>query len=85
MPRIGMWSISSSKPIVAIHPLQCLCFPSVDLPTVRILTVFPGASAEEIETQVSQRIEEAVNTVEGSTNCAPSPAKVVPWSSSPSI
>jgi multidrug efflux pump subunit AcrB len=35
------------------------------LPTVRILTVLPGASAEEIETQVSQRIEEAVNTVEG--------------------
>ena len=40
-------------------------FPSVDLPTVRIQTVLPGASPEEIETQVSQRIEEAVNTVEG--------------------
>jgi len=40
-------------------------FPSVDLPTVRILTVLPGASPEEIETQVSQRLEEAVNTVEG--------------------
>jgi len=25
----------------------------------------PGASPEEIETQISQRIEEAVNTVEG--------------------
>ena len=40
-------------------------FPSVDLPTVRIQTILPGASPEEIETQVSQRIEEAVNTVEG--------------------
>lgn len=40
-------------------------FPSVDLPTVRILTALPGASPEEIETQISQRIEEAVNTVEG--------------------
>jgi hydrophobe/amphiphile efflux-1 (HAE1) family protein len=40
-------------------------FPSVDLPTVRILTALPGASPEEIETQVSMRIEEAVNTVEG--------------------
>ena len=39
-------------------------FPSVDLPTVRILTVTRGFS-REIETQVSQRIEEAVNTVEG--------------------
>ena len=32
---------------------------------MRILTVLPGASPEEMETQVSQRIEEAVNTVEG--------------------
>jgi hydrophobe/amphiphile efflux-1 (HAE1) family protein len=40
-------------------------FPSVDLPTVSVRTVLPGASTEEIEAEVSQRIEEAVNTVEG--------------------
>src|SRR6478736_1227735 len=40
-------------------------FPSVDLPTVRINTRLPGASPEEMESQVSQRIEEVVNTVEG--------------------
>jgi HAE1 family hydrophobic/amphiphilic exporter-1 len=40
-------------------------FPSVDLPTVSVRTVLPGASPEEVEAQVSQRIEEAVNTVEG--------------------
>ena len=40
-------------------------FPSVDLPTVLVRTSLPGASPEEMETQVSQRIEEAVNTVEG--------------------
>ena len=40
-------------------------FPSVDLPTVSVRTVLPGASSEEIETLVSQPIEEAVNTVEG--------------------
>jgi len=40
-------------------------FPSVDLPTVSVRTVLPGASTEEVETQVSQRIEEAVNTIEG--------------------
>ncbi len=42
-------------------------FPSVDLPTVRVRTVLPGAAPEEVEVQVSQRIEEAVNTVEGVT------------------
>ena len=40
-------------------------FPSVDLPTVSIRTAMPGASTEEIEAEVSQRIEETVNTVEG--------------------
>ncbi|MFM1767788.1 MAG: hypothetical protein RJA22_317 [Verrucomicrobiota bacterium] len=40
-------------------------FPAVDLPTVRVSTRLPGASPAEIESQITQRIEEAVNTVEG--------------------
>lgn len=40
-------------------------FPSVDLPTVNVRTTLPGASPAEVEAQVSQRIEEAVNTIEG--------------------
>src|SRR5215475_5458896 len=42
-------------------------FPSVDLPTVSVRTTLPGASPEEVESEVSQRIEEVVNTVEGIT------------------
>jgi hydrophobic/amphiphilic exporter-1 (mainly G- bacteria), HAE1 family len=40
-------------------------FPEVDLPTVAVRTVLPGASSEETESLVSDVIEEAVNTVEG--------------------
>jgi HAE1 family hydrophobic/amphiphilic exporter-1 len=40
-------------------------FPAVDLPTVAIRTELPGASTEEMETQVSQKLEEAVNTIQG--------------------
>ena len=40
-------------------------FPSVDLPTVRVRTTLPGASPKRWRSQVSQRLEEAVNTVEG--------------------
>jgi HAE1 family hydrophobic/amphiphilic exporter-1 len=40
-------------------------FPAVDLPTVMVRTTLPGASVEEIETQVSEVLEEAVNRVEG--------------------
>ena len=40
-------------------------FPSIDLPSVFIRTTVPGAAPEEIESQASQVVEEAVNTVEG--------------------
>src|SRR5689334_6223711 len=40
-------------------------FPAMDLPTVMVRTSLPGASPEEVEVLVSQRIEEVVNTVEG--------------------
>ncbi|HSD88765.1 MAG TPA: efflux RND transporter permease subunit [Kofleriaceae bacterium] len=40
-------------------------FPKVDFPLVTIVTPYPGASPGAVETDVSQKIEEAVNTVNG--------------------
>jgi len=40
-------------------------FPSFDLPNVSVRTALPGGAPEEVESEVSQKIEEAVNTVEG--------------------
>src|SRR4029450_9768375 len=40
-------------------------FPKVDLPTITITTRLPGASPEEIESQVTKPIEEVVNTIAG--------------------
>lgn len=40
-------------------------FPEVDFPYVTILTVLPGADPETIELEVTDRIEEAVSTLEG--------------------
>ena len=40
-------------------------FPKVDFPTVSITTRLVGATPQEIETQITDRIEEAVNTVSG--------------------
>ena len=39
--------------------------PKIDLPTVSITVSNPGASAEEIETEITKRIEDAVNTISG--------------------
>ena len=40
-------------------------FPKVDFPTVVITTVQPGGAPEQIETEISDKIEEAVNTISG--------------------
>ena len=40
-------------------------FPKVDFPTVVVSTVLPGAAPEEVETEVTDKIEEAVNTISG--------------------
>lgn len=40
-------------------------FPAVDIPVVVVQTVYPGASAETIEREVTERLEEAFNPVEG--------------------
>ena len=39
--------------------------PKTDEPVVNVQANLPGASAEEIETQITKRIEEAVNTISG--------------------
>jgi hydrophobe/amphiphile efflux-1 (HAE1) family protein len=40
-------------------------FPSVDLPTVSVRIGLPGGSPEEVESLISQQVEEVVNTVDG--------------------
>ena len=40
-------------------------FPEVDIPMITVQTVYPGASAEVIEREVTRRMEEAFNPVEG--------------------
>ncbi len=38
-------------------------FPKVDIPTVVVIIANPGASPEEIETEISKKVEDAVNTI----------------------
>src|SRR5580698_1513694 len=38
-------------------------FPKVDIPTVQVAIQNPGASPEEIETEITKRVEDAVNTI----------------------
>ena len=40
-------------------------FPNVDFPIVTVVTALPGAAPQQIETEVTDKIEEAVNTISG--------------------
>ncbi len=40
-------------------------FPDVEFPIVTVTTVYPGASPETVEREVTKKIEESINTVEG--------------------
>ncbi|MCU1268678.1 MAG: acriflavin resistance protein [Acidobacteria bacterium] len=40
-------------------------FPKIDLPTVTVTVINPGASPQEIETEITDKVEGAVNTISG--------------------
>ncbi|HYN86364.1 MAG TPA: efflux RND transporter permease subunit, partial [Pyrinomonadaceae bacterium] len=40
-------------------------FPKIDFPTITVSVVNPGASPREVETEITERVEAAVNTISG--------------------
>src|SRR5262245_8834820 len=51
--------------VVGYRSLGVDKFPKIDFPMVTVTTVYPGAAPTSIETDVSDKIESAVNTVAG--------------------
>lgn len=51
--------------IAAYQTLGVDRFPKMDLPSINVRTTYPGASPEEIESEITQVLEDAVATVEG--------------------
>ena len=48
---------------IAYFSLNIDMMPDVDIPVVTVQTIYPGAGPQEIETQVTKKIEDAVSTV----------------------
>src|SRR5262245_12337030 len=40
-------------------------FPKIDFPVIMVTTRLDGAAPEEVETEITEKIEEAVNTING--------------------
>ena len=51
--------------IVAFPKLGVDRYPNMDLPSIYVRTVYPGAASQEVESEVSQVLEDAVATVAG--------------------
>jgi len=51
--------------VLAYRKLGVDLMPQVDLPFVTVITVYPGAAPDEIETTVAKKIEDAVGTIDG--------------------
>jgi multidrug efflux pump len=51
--------------LIALLRLPVRELPNIDPPIVTVTTVFPGASAALVETEVTERLEEQINSIEG--------------------
>ena len=51
--------------ISSYSELKIDLYPKVDLPMISVTTTYPGAAPETVETEVTKRIEEAVNPIGG--------------------
>ena len=54
--------------LVSLGKLPIDLYPKIDLPFVTVITIYPGASPQEIETLISKPIEDAVSTIAGIKN-----------------
>ena len=51
--------------IASYRQLKVDFFPKVEIPVVTVTTIYPGAGPETVEREVTKKIEEEINTVEG--------------------
>lgn len=62
------WVLAASVVVLGLASLSKLPvdrFPNIDIPAITVVAPYPGASPEQVETEVSDKIEEAVNSVAG--------------------
>src|SRR5262245_37656860 len=51
--------------VIGFKRLPVRELPDIDPPIVSVITVYPGANAQVVETEITERLEEAVNNIEG--------------------
>ncbi len=62
------WVLILALVVVGIASIQGIGvdrFPNIDFPVVIVSTVLPGASPEQVETEVTDKLEESINSISG--------------------
>lgn len=58
--------------LIGFHFLGIREFPSIDPPVVSVRTAYPGANAQVIESQITEPLEKAINSIDGVKNISSS-------------
>ncbi len=58
--------------LIGFHFLGVREFPSIDPPVVSVRTAYPGANADVIESQITEPLEKAINSIDGVRNISSS-------------
>ena len=58
--------------LIGFHFLGVREFPSIDPPVVSVRTGYPGANADVIESQITEPLEKAINSIDGVRNISSS-------------
>src|SRR5437660_6562322 len=51
--------------LIGLSRLPVRELPNIDPPIISVTTVYPGANAQVVETEVTERLEEQINSIEG--------------------
>src|SRR6266446_5550325 len=71
LPRISIQRpvlasmMSLALVLIGLSRLPVRELPDIDPPIVSVTTVYPGANAAVVETEVTERLEEEINNIEG--------------------
>ncbi|WP_300958025.1 efflux RND transporter permease subunit, partial [uncultured Helicobacter sp.] len=60
---------------LGVNRMPVALFPDIDFPIVAVITSYPGASAEIVETKVTDKIEEAIMGIDGLNKITSSSAR----------
>ena len=65
IPAVMLFVLLSFAGLLSFNAMKVQNFPDIDLPTVMVSAVLPGAAPAQLETDVARKIENAIATLQG--------------------